>query len=279
MRAVFKPSGAKVTSVAGHFGELLQGRLGKDGPLVLVTLPCPSLAVHARAILAAQCYLFSAQRISDTVSARRFLNHLNSPAQFRFTLRADMPPGGGAGASTAALVALARLAGSTATPQDVAKACLAIEGATDPLMFSSPERLLWASRRAETVAQLPALPRFEVLGGFWGPCQRTKASDLNFADISDLVGVWKTLSPQSPVEELAELSSESARRNMALRSATRDPTPDLAKALGAAGCVIAHTGAARGFIFPRGGTPKHGTELLREAGLRQITMFRAGGAS
>lgn len=279
MSAVFRPSRAKITSVAGHFGELLQGRLGKDGPLVLVTLPCPSLVVHARATPATQCHLFSAQRISDSVSARCFLKHLNSPTQFRFALRADMPPGGGAGASTAALVSLARLAGTAATPQEVAKACLAIEGATDPLMFPSPQRLLWASRRAETIAQMPALPRFEVLGGFWGPCQRTKASDLNFANISDLVTAWKTLSPQSPVEELAELSSESARRNMALRSPTQDPTPDLAKALGAAGYVIAHTGAARGFVFPRGGTPKHGAALLREAGLRQITMFRAGGVS
>ncbi|TMV63484.1 propanediol utilization protein, partial [Thioclava sp. BHET1] len=30
----------------GHFGELLQGRLGPDGPLALVTLPCPPLAAR-----------------------------------------------------------------------------------------------------------------------------------------------------------------------------------------------------------------------------------------
>ena len=33
--------------VAGHFGELLQGRIGRDGPVALVTLPCPVLGVTA----------------------------------------------------------------------------------------------------------------------------------------------------------------------------------------------------------------------------------------
>ena len=32
--------------VAGHFGELMQGRLGADGPLALISLPCPVLAVQ-----------------------------------------------------------------------------------------------------------------------------------------------------------------------------------------------------------------------------------------
>ena len=32
-----------VARVAGHFGEFLQGRLGAEGPVALVTLPCPAL--------------------------------------------------------------------------------------------------------------------------------------------------------------------------------------------------------------------------------------------
>ncbi|WP_319800442.1 hypothetical protein [Pararhodobacter zhoushanensis] len=32
--------------VAGHFGELMQGRLGSEGPVVLVSLPCPALSVE-----------------------------------------------------------------------------------------------------------------------------------------------------------------------------------------------------------------------------------------
>jgi len=30
--------------ISGHFGELLQGRLGPQGPVALITLPCPVLA-------------------------------------------------------------------------------------------------------------------------------------------------------------------------------------------------------------------------------------------
>ena len=38
--------------VAGHFGELIQGRLGTAGPVVLISLPCPALTVTATAIAA-----------------------------------------------------------------------------------------------------------------------------------------------------------------------------------------------------------------------------------
>ena len=37
--------------VAGHFGEWLQGRLGPDGPVALVTLPCPVRACRNQAAL------------------------------------------------------------------------------------------------------------------------------------------------------------------------------------------------------------------------------------
>jgi len=33
--------------VAGHFGEWLQGRLGAEGPVGLVTLACAAVRVHA----------------------------------------------------------------------------------------------------------------------------------------------------------------------------------------------------------------------------------------
>ena len=35
-----------MTCVPGHFGEWLQGRLGPDGPLALVTLACPDRGVR-----------------------------------------------------------------------------------------------------------------------------------------------------------------------------------------------------------------------------------------
>ena len=72
-------------------------------------------------------------------------------------------------------------------PSDLARACVAVEGASDPLMFPAPERLLWASRRAEVLETLPPLPSFDVLGGFFGPNRRTDPRDANFPDISDLM--------------------------------------------------------------------------------------------
>ena len=61
--------------VAGHFGELLQGRLGPSGPVALVSLPCPALWVEAR------------QAVGND------FHGLVSPAQVR-TLRErlDLPP-------------------------------------------------------------------------------------------------------------------------------------------------------------------------------------------
>lgn len=41
------PRTARQARVAGHFGELVQGRLGPDGPVALITLPCPALTVQA----------------------------------------------------------------------------------------------------------------------------------------------------------------------------------------------------------------------------------------
>ena len=42
----------RTARVQGHFGELMQGRLGREGPLVLVTLPCPAFTATVTATLA-----------------------------------------------------------------------------------------------------------------------------------------------------------------------------------------------------------------------------------
>ncbi|WP_363322866.1 asparaginase domain-containing protein, partial [uncultured Alcanivorax sp.] len=34
-------------TVTGHFGEWVQGRFGPEGPVVLITLPCPDFRVTA----------------------------------------------------------------------------------------------------------------------------------------------------------------------------------------------------------------------------------------
>ncbi len=265
------------TSVAGHFGELLQGRLGLDGPVALISLPCPKLQLMARVARSNHLSVYSPHRVLSLKPARCFLRKIGAPLNQRFTLHSDMPPGGGAGASTASLIALARLSQSALSDMDLARACLEIEGATDPLMFSHPEKMLWASRRAELIRWLPALPKFEVIGGFYGPLCRTNPQDQNFADVSDLVTEWVDAAQKQDLATIAKLATSSAKRNLALRGETNDPTLTILKKINALGVVIAHTGSARGFIFAPNTTPLSAKSHLESAGFSTIVQFKAGG--
>ncbi len=269
------------TAVAGHFGELLQGRMGRDGPVVLVTLPCNELSVHGWYRAAQEWHIQSPDRLVSLSAARQFFEHLGISAAGHYTLRADMPTQAGCGASTAALIALAKLATTSAQneilPDEIAAACLAVEGASDPLMFDRPERYLWASRQGKLVDNLPNLPKFEVLGGFFGEPVVTRPEDMDFADISDLIPLWKTAANDHDLLALAQLSSCAATRTLQRRGADNDPTIDLVDRLGAMGCVVAHTGTARGMIFAPGTVPKNGADVLRSAGLRGVLQFMAGG--
>ncbi|MBL4929005.1 propanediol utilization protein [Fuscibacter oryzae] len=264
------PGFARVT---GHFGELLQGRLGPNGPVALVTLPCPVLSATAQLVPGVPGLHQPDGRVLAWPQARRFLRMLGVDGAARAVLRVNMPPGGGAGASTAGLVALARAFG--AAEGQIAAACLAAEGASDPLMLPDPGGVLWASRRGQVVQRFFALPRLEVLGGFCGTPQRTDPSDSNFPDIGALVQDWRAASGDLP--RLAALASQSARMTLALRGPVNDGTEAMANRLGALGFSIAHTGSARALLFAPGTVPPGAESLLREAGWRQVMRFRTGG--
>lgn len=250
--------------VGGHFGELLQGQV--DGALALVSLPCTALWVEIGGD--AMPGLIGPRRVARLCAALG----LPVPAMLP-SLWATMPPGGGAGSSTAALVALARWLGWDGAPETLARACVSAEGASDPLMFAAPERLLFAPREGRVLRPLPALPRFDVLGGFLGDGQRTEAQDQDFPDITDLLADWPGDLPR-----MAGLAAESARRTLAHRGPGNDPTETLARDLGALGWLIAHTGSARGLIFAPGATPRHGNAALAEAGFSGTLTFPAGSA-
>lgn len=259
------------TLVSGHFGELIQGRLGPEGPLALISLPCPALWVECAAGLPAFSGLIGPNRVKALCNALSLPLPINMPG-----IVATMPPGGGAGSSTAGLVAIARHLGFTGSPEVLARACVLAEGASDPLMFAAAERLLFAPRAGHVMRTLPALPRFEVVGGFFGPVLRTDPVDLAFADIADLVTRWQ---PDMSLPQLAELTSISAQRNLALRGPESDPTSALAADLGALGWVIAHTGNARGLIFPPGMVPPVARATLESAGFANVIQFFAGGTA
>lgn len=256
--------------VPGHFGEFLQGRLGPDGPVALITLPCPSLGVVAQVSGGQGLALHGGP---PAAQARVLLARLGLPLPGRVAFRPLAPPGLGTGVSTASLVALARLMGWQGPPDLLARACVAAEGASDPLMFAAPARRLWASREGRTLAHLPALPQFHAIGGFWGPPRRTEPRDAGFPDIADLAALWAR---GGDLPTLAALASESARRTLALRGPADDPSAEIARALGAAGHAIAHTGAARAFLFAPGTLPAGAGAVLRAAGFTGIRRFTGG---
>lgn len=259
--------------VAGHFGELLQGRLGPAGPVVLVTLPCPVLVATVERIPGGTGLHQPDGLVLAPARRRQFLRALGLDPACHAVLRLNMPPGGGAGASTASLVALARAHG--AAESRIAAACLAVEGASDPLMLPFPGRVLWASRLGRVVQRFPALPRMEVVGGFCGPALRTDPADSDFPDVGDLVQDWLVASGDLP--RLAALASQSARMTLALRGPADDRTGTMAATLGALGFAIAHTGSARALLFRPGTAPPEAEAVLRAAGWRQVMRFRTGG--
>lgn len=266
-----------LVQVGGHFGEWLQGRLGPAGTVALVTVQCPAFHVTATRFAAASLELLQPdEQYLSLPQLSVLLQSLQLPPAGRFVLRGNVPAGGGAGASTAALVAAARAAQSGLTPQVIARACGAAEGATDPLMFDEPDRILWASRIHQVHEALPPPPEFEIVGGFSGPGQRTLAEDLAFPEIGDLVELWQAACARGDRAAVAGIATESARRTTKLRGPQNDPTEEIAQQVGALGYVRAHTGPARGLLFAPGGAPREAETCLRQKGFQNVVRFKTG---
>ncbi len=261
-----------------HFGEWLQGRLGPQGPVVLVTLLPEGLALTA-SLRASDRLSVACQGIPGSFPApipalQQFLTDLGLPATGAFALHPAYTPGLGTGASTASLIAMARLAGFKGAPDALAQACVAAEGASDPLMYPQADRLLWASRQGRAMAHLPPAPKAELVTGFFGPPLPTKASDEDYDDITDLIEGWKK---GDALAAFAALADESAARCLARRGPTDDPTAAVARALGALGWATSHSGAARALVFAPGAVPAHAEAACSEAGLRDVTRMVTGG--
>lgn len=261
-----------------HFGEWLQGRLGPQGPVVLVTLLPEGLALTAsmRASdrLSVSCTAMAGPFPAPVPALQRFMADLGLPATGAFTLHPAYAPGLGTGASTASLIAMARLAGFQGPPDALARACVAAEGASDPLMYPQADRLLSASRQGCVMAHMPPVPRAELVTGFFGPPLPTKASDEDYDDITDLIEGWKGC---ATLAGFAAVATESAARCRARRGPADDPTAAIAKALGALGWTTSHSGAARALVFAPGTVPAHAEAACRKAGLRDVARMVTGG--
>lgn len=260
--------------VAGHFGEWLQGLAGTGAgaEVVLVTLACPVRGASADWTAAGGLALADPAGVVGAARAAAFLRALGLAARGRIAIATDLPPGGGAGMSTAALVALARAAG--AEEARIAAACLAAEGAVDPLMCAAPDAMLWAPRAAEARGALPPPPRATILGGFYGLPERTDPADIRFPPVDDLIAAWAGAPDLSGA---AAIASASAARTTSLRGPAGDPTAALAAHLGALGWARAHTGSARALIFPPGAAPAGAEAVLAAAGFGHVLRFDTGG--
>ncbi|MEO1550932.1 MAG: propanediol utilization protein [Pseudomonadota bacterium] len=276
-----RQDGVTVT-LAGHYGELLQGRLGPGGPVVLITLPCPLAQVRllwrrsTRVQSVAQdgpgAHVLSQTELAD------LWGHYHAPLSGRWVWRTRFAPALGTGVSSVArLAALRVLSRLRRVPlSGVEAALLACEGAVDPVTLPDPAQWLWAPRAARAMRRFDRAPRFEVLGATLLPPQRTDPSDLDFADISDLVARWA--GAQDALR--AELVAESARRSLAQRQgaagvAFAAKMDALARDTGALGWSLAHTGGVAGLLFARGAGPlEQAHRALRAAGGRDPVRFR-----
>jgi hypothetical protein len=263
-----------VVWVSGHFGEWLQGRVAATGEVALVTLACPVRGASVSWDDAAALEIEDPAGLVGRNRVCAMLTELGLPLRGRVAVEPDLPPGGGAGMSTAALVALARAVG--AREDRIVGACRAVEGAVDPLMLSTPDAVLWAPRAARVVRPVPVPPAAEIVGGFWGPPVATDPADTAFPPIDDLIIEWLK-GPDLP--QAARLASLSAARTTALRGPEGDPTAALAVDLGALGWARAHTGSARALIFAPGTAPSEGETRLRSAGYSHVLRFATGARS
>lgn len=264
----------------GHFGEWMQGRLGETDRIALISVQCPHFWVRANFTDAVELRYDDSLPSLPRDKLVELLLALNNLPLGRFVVDSNMQFGAGLGASTASLLAIARVAAkSDASLAFLSQAILSVEGASDPIMYPDFDQLLWASREAKILDKYASPPPFEVLGALWGNPQRTDPSDRNFPDISDLIPIWRDATQAQDHDRVASLSTESFKRTSDLRGSGSDPSTTIAKDLGALGVIRAHTGSARGFLFKPGGAPQSGLNLLAEAGYSDAGTFKTGAHS
>ncbi|UPH72316.1 propanediol utilization protein [Abyssibius alkaniclasticus] len=255
---------ARGALVFGHMGELVQGRLGKDGPLALVTLPCTRVRVRAR-------FGDGTPPLAAAMATR--LGHKGAA----IAIDANVPPGCGAGISTATLLATLRLLAPGLSAEADSAHMLAVEGAVDPLAFAPSPPRIWASRQAQTLEILPAFPPLVAVGGFDGPGQVTDPADDNFPDMSAAFALLRSPTPAN-IGQAARLSAEANQQ--------RNPRPNwaavqnIARQTGALGIAVAHTGSAISLLFVPGAVGLDRAQSgLSALGLSHVMRFAFGGGA
>ncbi len=257
---------AAVAEIAGHLGELAQGRLGPGGSVALVTLPCPGL-VSRVGYVPARGPLAAAEPVSaKALAAARLALGETAAGDWggRLSIARPAVPGLGLGSSTAetlgAVRAVARAFGLRLSPEREAALCLAAEGAVDPLMWQAP--VVFASREGRVIERLPPLPPMRVVGGAAGPPSPTDPADSRFPDLPDVFAELVAAMRDGDADRVARAASRSAEANQA-----RNPNPlwgpirALARRHGALGIAVSHTGPAIALLLSPDSLANPGPEL------------------
>lgn len=261
--------------VAGHLGELLQGRLGPEGRVALITLPAPRLFVEAkRGAGAFQLHQPSALAITRAELAELH-RALRVPPQGKWVIRAEMPVAAGAGASTAVRLAVAQILRPNLPRMALERLLLKLERASDPLLAPQPERVLWASREGRVLAQMPPLPRLQVVGGFLPGRVQTDPNFKDFPNITQVVNAWGPAC--SDPRALGQLVRQNAELRLAQLGQDGAWLEQLAQSVGAFGWGIAHTGTARFWLLPAQ-SPQAAplASELKRRGLSHVQNYQIG---
>lgn len=267
-----------VAEIAGHLGELAQGRLGPCGPVALVTLPCPPLLTRVGYVPAAGP-LGSVELVSAKARAAARLTLADIGAEgWGGSLSIGRPaaPGLGLGSSTAetlgAVRAIARAFGLRLPREREAALCLAAEGAVDPLMWDDP--VLFASREGRVIDSLPPLPAMRIVGGVAGPPSQTDPVDDGFPVFSEVFTELAAALRAADAVALARVASHSAEANQARNpNPAWEPVRALARRHGALGVAVSHTGPAIALIL----SPDNAADLaadLAALGLDPLLDYR-----
>jgi uncharacterized protein involved in propanediol utilization len=270
------PAGARATVVvAGHHGEILQGVFeAADGSVRrgLVTLRCPLFT--SRASFAAgsdgrpaangpRVTVRPATKRKARRAAELALAYLGHAIGGRLTLETTSFEGWGLGSSTAdvtaAILAVARSVGARIAAADVARLAVRAEGAADSLMFEG-DAVLFAHREGWVLERFGTpLPPLVVVGLNPAPQGRgvdtlaLRPAPYPPGDVIVFEGLRARLRRAIATRDagaLGEVATASAVINQRyLPMPHFDTLLGIARASGAVGLQVAHSGCVAGLLF------------------------------
>ena len=286
--------------VGTHFTEILQGKfeLEKNVPIRgLVTLRCNALRSAAsvrvtigdpRIVVWPRHCKLAAQACRNTL---RYLGEHGTGA--RIALRSNIEKGIGAGSSTADVVATIKATAAALShvlpPGVVAHLTVDTESASDPIMYPDTQECLFAHRSGTEIERFSGkLPALDVVGIVDGTPVETlshKPADYSRQQISEFEGLRVRLRAaitSGNVGEVGAIALRSAEINQEFLLKPRfELWKRLARASGAVGISVSHSGSAVGFLFDAADPLREARilaleELLRRERTPVTVRFQSG---